>query len=394
MTDHQPLEAEIRRRIAVAGSMPVAQYMATCLAHPELGYYITNDPIGAAGDFTTAPEISQMFGELLGLWAGSVWRQMGSPSKVLLIELGPGRGSMMQDALRAAHVMPEFRAAIDVHFIEISPLLEQKQRQFVGGLGVPFHWHKSLEEVPEGPTIILANEFFDVLPVHQAVMCADGWHERVVKIGEDKKLRFSIARDPIPLFEQLLPRGMRAQIGAIFEWRNDQTALELGRRVRHSGGAALVIDYGHAKSKPGDTLQAVGKHNYADPLASPGLVDLTAHVDFQALAEAAESMGASAYGPVEQGEFLRRLGIEHRAAALRSSAPPTKTMEIDRALHRLTGDTGRGMGNLFKAMAFGHSKLGPLPGFEPIAETKAATQTQPGAGTKSGAKTKGGTEKK
>jgi NADH dehydrogenase [ubiquinone] 1 alpha subcomplex assembly factor 7 len=366
MTDKYPrLEAEIRRRIAIAGPMPVMHYMTLCLTHPELGYYMTTDPFGVTGDFTTSPEISQMFGELIGLWAGSVWRQMGSPTKINLVELGPGRGSMMQDALRAAHVMPEFRIAIAVHFVEISPLLEARQRQFVGGLGVPFNWHTSFNDVPEGPTIVLANEFFDALPVHQAVMCADGWHERVIKIDEENKLRFSIARDPIPLFDQLLPRGMRAQIGEIFEWRADQTALELGRRVKHSEGAALVIDYGHAKSAPGDTLQAVGKHDYADPLLTPGLVDLTSHVDFQALAEAAESMGARAYGPIEQGDFLRRLGIEQRAVALKTTAPPSKVADLESAVSRLTGDSGRGMGRLFKAMAFGHPKLGPLPGFEP-----------------------------
>jgi NADH dehydrogenase [ubiquinone] 1 alpha subcomplex assembly factor 7 len=366
MTEKYPrLETEIRRRIAIAGPMPVMHYMTLCLTHPELGYYMTTDPFGVTGDFTTAPEISQMFGELIGLWAGSVWRQMGSPPRLNLIELGPGRGSMMQDALRAAHVMPEFRLAIAVHFVEISPMLEARQRQFVGGLGVPFEWHRSLNDVPEGPSIVLANEFFDALPAHQAVMCADGWHERVIKIDEDGKLRFSIARDPIPLFEQLLPRGMRAQIGEIFEWRADQTALEVGRRVKHSEGAALVIDYGHAKSAPGDTLQAVGKHDYADPLLSPGLVDLTSHVDFQALAEAAESMGARAYGPIEQGDFLRRLGIEQRAVALKATAPPSKVSELESAVNRLTGDGGRGMGRLFKVMAFGHPRLGPLPGFEP-----------------------------
>jgi SAM-dependent MidA family methyltransferase len=260
--------------------------------------------------------------------------------------------------------MPEFRAALSVHFVEISPLLEQRQREFLSGLGIPFTWHRSLDAVPEAPTIILANEFFDSLPVHQAVMCADGWHERVIKIDENQKLRFSIARDPIPLFEQLLPRGLRAQIGEIFEWRADQTALELGRRVRQAEGAALVIDYGHGKSATGETLQAVGKHQYADPLLAPGLVDMTAHVDFQALAEAAESMGARAYGPIDQGDFLRRLGIESRAVALKGTAPPSKVMEIERALTRLTGSGGRGMGQLFKAMAFGHPKLGPLPGFE------------------------------
>jgi NADH dehydrogenase [ubiquinone] 1 alpha subcomplex assembly factor 7 len=366
MTDKSPsLETDIRRRITVSGPMPVMHYMNLCLTHPELGYYVTNDPFGAAGDFTTAPEISQMFGELIGLWAGSVWRQMGSPPQVLLVELGPGRGSMMQDALRAAHVMPEFRAAVAVHFVEISPKLEQRQREFLGGLGIPFSWHKTLDEVPEAPMIILANEFFDSLPVHQAVMCADGWHERIIKIDENAKLRFGIAQDPIPLFERLLPRGMRAQIGEIFEWRVDQTALELGHRVKHAEGAALVIDYGHAKSATGETLQAIGKHQYADPLVTPGLVDLTAHVDFQALAEAAESMGARAFGPIDQGDFLRRLGIESRAVALKATAPPSKVMDIERALTRLTGPSGRGMGQLFKAMAFGHPKLGPLPGFEP-----------------------------
>jgi SAM-dependent MidA family methyltransferase len=366
VTDKIPsLEAEIRRRIAVSGPLPVMHYMTTCLTHPSLGYYVSTDPLGAAGDFTTAPEISQMFGELIGLWAGSVWRQMGSPQPVMLVELGPGRGSMMQDALRAAHVMPEFRAAVAVHFVEVSPLLEKRQRDFLGGLGIPFTWHKSLDDVPEGPAIILANEFFDSLPVHQAVMCADGWHERVIKIDENDKFRFSIARDPIPLFEQLLPRGLRPQIGEVFEWRADQTALELGRRVKHGEGAALVMDYGHPKSACGETLQAVGKHQYADPLLAPGLVDLTAHVDFQALAEAAESMGARAYGPVDQGEFLRRLGIESRALALKNTAPPSKVMEIERALTRLTGTGGRNMGQLFKAMGLGHPKLGPLPGFEP-----------------------------
>jgi NADH dehydrogenase [ubiquinone] 1 alpha subcomplex assembly factor 7 len=359
-----PLETEIRRRIKIAGPMPVMHYMSMCLTDPQYGYYITGDPFGAGGDFTTAPEISQMFGELIGLWAASVWRQMGSPERLLLVELGPGRGSMMQDALRAAHVVPEFRKAIEVHFVELSPLLEARQRQFVGGLGVPFNWHKSLEEVPEGPMIVLANEFFDALPVHQAVMCADGWHERVIKVDENSKFRFSISRDPIPLFDQLLPRGMRAQIGEIFEWRADQTALEVGRRVRHSEGAALVVDYGHERSATGETLQAIGKHAYADPLLSPGLVDLTAHVDFQALADAAESMGAIAHGPVGQGEFLRRLGIEQRAVALKLTAPPSKIVEIETALGRLIGEGGRGMGRLFKALALAHPKLGPLPGFE------------------------------
>ena len=230
-----PLEAEIRRRIVQAGPMPVAQYMELCLTHPEHGYYITRDPLGSSGDFTTSPEISQMFGELVGIWAAAVWRTMGSPESVRLVELGPGRGSMMADALRAARVLPEFRAAVVAHMVEISPVLETLQRLALGASDVAVSWHKSLSEVPDGPLIIVANEFFDALPIHQAVMCADGWHERVVKIGEDSRLHFSIARDPIPMFDEFLPGDLRpARIGEIFEWRAEQTAR--GGEPAHCGG--------------------------------------------------------------------------------------------------------------------------------------------------------------
>ena len=365
MPDDTPsLEAEIRRRIETAGPMPVAQYMSLCLSHPKQGYYTTRDPLGAVGDFTTAPEISQMFGELIGLWAAAAWRAMGSPDSVRLVELGPGRGTMMLDALRAAKVMPDFRSAVVVHFVEINPVLERLQRQALDAADLPVSWHATLGEVPDGPLIVLANEFFDALPVHQAVMCADGWHERVVKIGEDDKLNFSIHRDPIPLFDELLPRGLRAaKIGEIFEWRADQMALEIGRRVR-AGGVALIIDYGHAESAIGDTLQAVGGHEFADPLMTPGMVDLTAHVDFQALARAAEAMRARVHGPIEQGEFLRRLGIEERAAALKAAAPPDYADAVQSALDRLTSTERTGMGRLIKAMAISDPQIDSLPGLE------------------------------
>ncbi len=363
--DIVPLAAEIRRRIESSGPMPVAQYMALCLTHPEHGYYTTHDPLGTAGDFTTAPEISQMFGELIGLWAAAVWRGMGSPQGVQLIELGPGRGTMMLDALRAAKVMPEFRSAIVLHMVEVSAALERLQREALSTADVSAFWHGSLEAVPDGPSIILANEFFDALPVHQAVMCADGWHQRVVKIGEDGNLHFSIDRDPKPLFEEFLPAGVRsAKIGEIFEWRSDRTLLELSRRVVRYGGAALIIDYGHAQSAIGDTLQAVGGHQFADPLLAPGLVDLTAHVDFQALALVAQGMDARVHGPVPQGEFLRRLGIEERAAALRAGAGQEYASIIEAARQRLTDDDRTGMGRLFKAVALSGSQLQVLPGFE------------------------------
>jgi NADH dehydrogenase [ubiquinone] 1 alpha subcomplex assembly factor 7 len=361
-----PLEAEIRRRIENAGSLPVAQFMALCLTHPEHGYYSTRAPIGAGGDFTTAPEISQMFGELIGLWAAAAWRAMGSPENVRLVELGPGRGSMILDALRAAKVTPAFRAALVLHMVEVSRALERLQRQALIATDVPVFWHSSLEEVPDGPLIILANEFIDALPIHQAVMCADGWHERVIKVDDDGNLHFSIDRDPIPLFDEFLPGKMReAKIGEIFEWRADKVAFEIGRRVARSGGVALIIDYGHAKSAIGDTLQAVSGHDFADPLLAPGLVDLTAHVDFQALAEAAEGMGARVHGPITQAKFLRRLGIAQRAAALKAGAPPDYASTIDAALERLTDEDRTGMGRLIKVIALSGPKLDSLPGLEP-----------------------------
>ena len=265
-----PLEAEIRRLIRIAGPMPVAEYMRLCLTHPQHGYYITRDPIGAGGDFITAPEISQMFGELIGLWMAAVWQQMGAPENVRLIELGPGRGTMMVDALRAAKTVPAFLAAIVLHLVEISPTLRQLQQQRLEPLGLPALWHSTLDDVPGGPCLIIANEFIDALPVHQAVKQGGGWHERVVEIGPDGKLVIGTARDPLPHFEATLPRGLRhSPDGSIYEWRSDNIAFELGRRVR-DGGAALLIDYGHAWYGLGETLQAVSGHAYVDPLTAPG----------------------------------------------------------------------------------------------------------------------------
>jgi NADH dehydrogenase [ubiquinone] 1 alpha subcomplex assembly factor 7 len=361
-----PLEAEIRRRIALAGPMPVRQYMELCLSHPVHGYYTTRDPLGREGDFITAPEISQVFGELLGLWAASVWHLMGQPENIRLVELGPGRGTMMLDALRAMQVVPAFRSAIVLHLIEISPALQQRQQQAMAALDVPMMWHQTFDEVPDGPVIVFANELFDALPVNQAIKQFNGWYERVVEIDADGNLAFGIANDLIPLFDQLVPASLKdAPIGAIYEWRGDNLPLALSRRVVHQGGAALVIDYGHIQSAPGDTLQAVRGHAFVNPLQSPGEFDLTAHVDFQALAIAAESMGAHVTGPIEQANFLRNLGIEKRAATLRSLAPPEKAAEMDSGVKRLLGQGPTEMGTLFKVIGIGHPSLGNLPGFEP-----------------------------
>lgn len=362
--DASPIETELRRLISVAGPMPVWKFMSVCLGHPQNGYYVTQDPFGAAGDFTTAPEISQIFGELIGVWALSVWRMMGSPEHVRLVELGPGRGTMMKDALRALRVAPEFRKAISLHLVEVSPVLESIQRDMLESQDVPVMWHRTFEDVPDGPLIVLANEFIDALPVHQAVKQADGWHERVVGLDSAGHFAFGIASDCIAHFERLLPKNAReAASGAIYEWRPDAIAFDIARKVRNQG-AALIIDYGHGESGVGDTLQAIGRHQFADVLKAPGRVDITAHVDFQAFGLAAESMGASVQGPLTQGEFLRRIGVELRAQGLKASASAQQAADIESAVARLTQTGPTGMGELFKVMAIADPKLGKLPAFE------------------------------
>ena len=353
-----PLEAEIRACIAAQGPISVAEYMALCNAH----YYSTRDPLGTRGDFITAPEVSQMFGELIGLWMAAVWREMGAPPSVRIVELGPGRGTLMQDALRAAKIVPGFRDAISLHLVEISPVLKLKHGETLSNSGVLIAWHERLQDVPDGPAIIVANEFVDALPVHQAVKRADGWHERRIGI-EAGKLVFTEAPETLAGFDHLPLSIGNAHQGAVFEWRDEDAARALGRRVAQ-GGAALVIDYGHVQSAAGETLQAVGAHAYADPLTRPGELDLTAHVDFEALVRTVTSAGGKAFGPIPQGDFLRRLGIEARAAKLKANATPEVAARIDAALVRLSGSGRDQMGRLFKAVAFADASLGAVPAFE------------------------------
>ena len=347
-----PLEAEIRRIIESDGPISVADYMRLCLGHPQHGYYVTRDPLGARGDFITAPEVSQMFGELIGAWAAAVWQQMGAPREVSLFEFGPGRGTLMADALRAAKAMPEFADALSVHLVETSPVLREAQQAKLGAL----NWHVQIEDVPEGPCIAIANEFVDALPVDQLVKDRDGWHMRMVGVVDDR-LAFVVSPDTLPGRTEI-----EAPSGAILETRHDRPVAFLARRIAGHGGAALVIDYGHAATGFGDTLQAVRGHRYADPLADPGESDLTTQVDFAALARTVWREGARAYGPITQGDFLRRLGIEQRAARLKANATPQQAADIDSALARLTAADQ--MGDLFKVLAIADPKLGALPGFD------------------------------
>ena len=362
MTDYSPLQAELKKLIKSSGPMPVWRYMELCLTHPRHGYYVARDPLGREGDFTTSPEISQMFGELLGLWAASVWKAIGSPPLLRLIELGPGRGTMMADALRALRVLPPLYQSLSVHLVEINPVLREKQKSTLTGVR-NIAWHERLDDVPGGPSVILANEYFDVLPIHQVVKRETGWHERVVEIDGTGQLVFGTAAEPTPRFEALLPPLVRAApVGAVFEWRPDAEIMKIATRMRAQGGAALIIDYGHIRSDAGDTFQAIARHNFADPLKNPGQADVTAHVDFQALMRAAEDLGARVHGPVPQGEFLKRLGIETRAVALMAKSTHEVSETISNGLKRLIGGGRGGMGSMFKVLGISEPGLASLAG--------------------------------
>jgi NADH dehydrogenase [ubiquinone] 1 alpha subcomplex assembly factor 7 len=357
------LEKEIRALIESEGPISVSRYMALALGHPLHGYYITRDPFGAAGDFITAPEVSQMFGEMLGIWCAEVWRSMGEPETIHLVEFGPGRGTLMSDLLRAAQVLPPFRAAIKVHLIETSPVLVERQRAALSESGTEIDWHKNFSSVPEGPLLALGNEFIDALPIDQFIKTEDGWHER--KIGlVDGKLAFALDPAPLSGIEEQLPARLRpAPAGALLERTLLAPVRDAVHRIARHGGAALFIDYGQTQTGFGDTLQAVRAHKVANVLEDPGQADVTAHVDFEMLARTATLGGVHAIGPATQGNFLRALGIELRVERLKQGQGEPVVNDVNAALARLAGPSP-GMGDLFKAIAFVHPALPSPPGFD------------------------------
>ncbi|HIM46274.1 MAG TPA: class I SAM-dependent methyltransferase [Alphaproteobacteria bacterium] len=354
-----PVEHRVRERINQSGPISIAEYMAIVLGDPEHGYYRTRDPLGTEGDFVTAPEISQVFGELIGLWCAATWRTMGAPDRVRLVELGPGRGTLMADAMRATKRVPEFLAAADIHLIETSPALRRRQHGVLAALH-PM-WHERFAEVPEGPCLVIANEFFDALPVEQFVRTPGGWRQRGIGINDAAGDLCFVLTDSGPTIP---PAFQDAPFGVLCELRPDAEMLvgEIARRITRDGGAALIIDYGHAVRAPGETLQAVRRHRFDDVLAQPGLADLTAHVDFADVAEAACTAGADVHGPVAQGTFLDRLGLGVRMRLLCNSSPD-RAEEIRAGCRRIRDPDQ--MGKLFKALAITPRGSPPLGGFEP-----------------------------
>ena len=355
------LADELAAAISRDGPISVARYMNAALQDPRFGYYTRRDPLGAAGDFITAPEISQMFGEIIGLWFADLWQRQGRPSPGRLVELGPGRGTLMADLLRAARALPGFRAALELHLIESSPVLRAKQAWKLADR-LP-EWHERFDQVPEGPALVMANEFFDALPVHQVVKVGDRWHERLVDSDGAGGFRFTHGASPSPLANYLPPRAATAPPGSIAEMGLEGRKLmgEIAARVARHGGGALIVDYGPARDGFGDSLQAVKNHRPHPVLADPGTADVTAHVDFAALAEAARAEGAEVFGPAPQGAFLFRLGVELRAKNLKAKASAADAQAIDDAVRRLTA--AEAMGRSFKVLAVVPPGTTQLPGF-------------------------------
>jgi SAM-dependent MidA family methyltransferase len=340
-----PLGQRIAALIAAQGPISIAEFMTLALHDRDGGYYATRDSLSA--DFVTAPEVSQMFGELIGLWLAQAWHDQKKPKNPRLVELGPGRGTLLRDALRALKLMPEFRNALEVLLVEVSPALRKVQAEMLADCGVAVRWSENFDaESEKGPIFLVANEFFDALPLRQYVRTERGWCERMVTVGEDGALAFALAPDALPAARIPADRD-GAPMGGVYEQSVAGEAIseQIAHLIARDGGAALIVDYGYDTPGFGETLQAVAGHQFADVLADPGASDLSAHVDFRALAQAARQGGASVFGPVEQGAFLTSIGIIERAEALSRNHLEIMTAQLDRLIN------ADQMGTLFKALA-------------------------------------------
>jgi len=368
----KPLEERLIAKIKAEGPLSVAEYMTICLLDPVYGYYPTRDPLGSEGDFITAPEISQMFGEVIGLWCIQTWQDMGRPKKVQLIELGPGRGIMMSDMLRAMQLDKDFLKAVNVMLIEASPALEAVQGKTLSNAPCPISWAESLDKAPKGPSIIIGNEFLDCLPIRQFIQKdrfagRAGWQERMIAL-DDGNLGFGLS--PAAISETIQATLPEAQEDA----KNDellevcpasaQIIDQIKSRFEKDKGRALFIDYGPEVTEFGDTLQALKRHEKVGVFSDPGNTDLTARVDFGALVELAQSVELSVTTPIPQREFLSKLGLEMRAVALSRAKLDSKD-KIARQLHRLTASDE--MGELFKAICFQSAGLDLPLGFRDMA---------------------------
>jgi len=356
LTDH--LTATIRD----SGPISVAQYMCEALVNQSHGYYTTRDPFGLEGDFITAPEVSQMFGELIGLWCADLWLQMDRPAIVNLVEIGPGRGTLMADAWRASQAQLGFHEAVHLHLVDVSPTLRALQERALVDTrpGSGPHWHHEFPEVPDGPILLIANELLDALPIHQYQRMTTGWHERLVDItpGSDT-FRLVLSPEPAESPYAIPDTFAGTPIGAVVELCPAAEALvsHITERCVARGGAALFVDYGYTESGPHETLQGVRRHAGHPVFEQPGTADLCAHVNFARLCAVAGAAGGTVWGPIGQGDLLKALGIHARAARLKQGASSQQTIDIDAAVERLAGSAK--MGALFKAIAVTNQHLKP-----------------------------------
>ena len=358
-----PLEERLIALIKARGPISIADYMEDALMHPHDGYYTSGMPIGAQGDFTTAPEISQIFGELIGLWLVQSWIDLGEPKSFNLVELGPGRGVLMADILRVAAIKPEFLDAAHVWLVEASGRLRHEQQRRLKDAATPIDWADRFSDIPDGPLLIIANEFFDCLPIRQFVRKGLSWRERKVGVSEGgAELWFQL--DETPAHPSIpTPRADEIEDGAIFEYGEAcaKAIEEIGAALLERSGRALIIDYGHISSGLGETLQAVKDHNYWPVLKAPGSADITAHVDFERLAQAAFATGLAAHGPVSQGVFLDRLGLSVRVARLADGKDSREREKIESGAFRIAASSE--MGEIFKALSLSSPGLSTPAGF-------------------------------
>ncbi len=360
------LEEIIKQTIRDTGPMNLAHYMALCLGHPTHGYYMTRDPFGEKGDFTTAPEISQMFGELIGAWIADSWVKMGTPKKFILLECGPGRGTLMMDAMRATQNVDGFHEAVQIHLLEMSPVLRSLQAERLSQYDAT--WHDDLSTLPtDYPIIVIGNEFLDALPVRQLTWCETGWKEKTVNIDKNDTLCLYDVEAKNEVIEALTPFLIPPQVGEQVEVSLEQQRLlnDLINIVLKQGGILLFVDYGFVHNVAGDTIQAVKNHSYCDLLETPGEADITAHVNFSEISQIAMKKNMMVHGPVSQGEYLKRLGISIREGLLKENATKLQQRDIEAAVKRLIGEDTKNneMGKLFKVIAFSSNSNINLAGF-------------------------------
>lgn len=342
------LKQRIREDIAINGPMPLSRYMNICLGDPQSGYYTNRDPFGIKGDFITAPEISQMFGELIGVWLVSAWEQLGAPNQMRLVELGPGRGTLMADCLRSIALKPQLLDGLQIDMVEMSPVLVAEQQKKLAHINCPIRWCDKLED-HDLPTLIVANEFYDALPVHVMIKTMSGIHERhVAGSGEDELTFIDL---PASLPEATLASYESLPENTVFELSPErhQMTQNISRTLTQHGGAALLIDYGFLQPKTGTTFQALKNHQAVDPLEEPGTADLTSLVDFTALQREFSAQGLNVHGPASQMDFLLDLGLLDRAGQLGANADIGTQTALQNAVTRLVSPDE--MGTLFKVIA-------------------------------------------